>query len=126
MKAGVLAGALDGRVIGNADVEIARAVHPTEATHESDVAIAISPDTIRMLDRSRATTVLTLEGVEFPEQRFHTTIFIRQSRSNLPTITQLFRPRPAINPGIHPSAVIAPGAMISKDAAIGPLVVIGP
>ena len=49
MKADVLAAALDGRVIGAADIEISRAVHPAEASCDGDVAIAVSPDTIRIL-----------------------------------------------------------------------------
>ena len=49
MKARALAATLDGRVAGAGDVEISRAVHPTEATCEGDIAIAMSPDTIRIL-----------------------------------------------------------------------------
>ncbi len=39
--------------------------------------------------------------------------------------TALFHPRSEIEPGIHPSAIIAPSARIDPDAEIGPLVVIG-
>jgi L-aminopeptidase/D-esterase-like protein len=49
MKARALAAALDGRVIGAADAEITRAVHPAEASCDGDVAVAVSPDTIRIL-----------------------------------------------------------------------------
>jgi len=48
MKACALAAALDGRVIGAADAEISRAVHPGEASCDGDVAIAVSPG--NMLD----------------------------------------------------------------------------
>jgi L-aminopeptidase/D-esterase-like protein len=58
----VLAAALDGRVIGAADVEISRAVHPAEASCDGDVAIAVSPDTIRILTcRSEAVAILSLQ-----------------------------------------------------------------
>src|SRR5262245_8592018 len=106
MKAQVLAAALGGRVIGDADVEISRAVHPTEAFCTGDIAIAVSPDTIRILDESRAKVVLILEGTPFPHQRFQTVILMRGSRSSLPAITQVFRYRPEVPPGIHPSAVV--------------------
>ena len=94
MKARALAAALDGRVIGAADVEISRAVHPAEATCEGDIAIAMSPDTIRILGESRAKIALVPEGTQFPHQRFQTVIFMRRSRSSLPAITQIFRHRP--------------------------------
>jgi UDP-3-O-[3-hydroxymyristoyl] glucosamine N-acyltransferase len=126
MKARALAEALDGRVIGDADVEIARAVHPAEVARERDIAIAISPDTVRLLGACRARTVLVLEGTELPPRQFATAIVVRGSRSNLPAITRIFHHRPAIDLGIHPTAVVAPDAVVGEDAMIGPLVVIGP
>ena len=39
-------------------------------------------------------------------------------------IAALFDPTPAAMPGIHPSAVIAPGARVAASASIGPLCVI--
>ncbi|MFL5280614.1 MAG: hypothetical protein ACJ8AW_06360, partial [Rhodopila sp.] len=106
MKARVLAAALDGRVIGAADAEISRAVHPAEASCDGDVAIAVSPDTIRILGESRAKIALVPEGTRFPHQRFQTVIFMRGSRSSLPEITHVFRHRPDVQPGVHPSAVV--------------------
>ena len=126
MKARVLAAALDGRVIGAADVEISRAVHPAEASSDGDVAIAVSPDTIRILGESRAKIALVPEGTQFPHQRFQTVILMRGSRSSLPKITHVLRHRPDVQPGVHPSAVVAPNAVIGEGATIGPLVVIGP
>jgi UDP-3-O-[3-hydroxymyristoyl] glucosamine N-acyltransferase len=101
-------------------------VHPAEASCDGDVAIAVSPDTIRILGESRAKIALVLEGTQFPHQRFQTVIFMRGSRSSLPEITHVFRHRPDVRPGIHPSAVVAPDAVIGEGATIGPLVVIGP
>ena len=126
MKARVLAAALDGRVIGAGNLEVSRAVHPAEATYEGDIAIAMSPDTVRMLGESWAKIALVPEGTQFPHQRFQAVIFMRRSRSSLPAITQIFRHRPEVHPGLHPSAVVASGAFIGEGATIGPLVVIGP
>src|SRR6516162_7213787 len=126
MKAHVLAAMLGGRVTGAADVEISRAVHPAEATCEDDVAVAMSPDTIRTLGDSRAKIVLVLEGTQLLPPHFQTVIFLHQSRSILPAITHAFRHRPVASPGIHPSAVVAPDAVIADGVTIGPLVVIGP
>jgi UDP-3-O-[3-hydroxymyristoyl] glucosamine N-acyltransferase len=125
MKARVLAAALDGRVIGDADVEISRAVHPAEAFCVGDVAIAMSPEAIRTLSESQASIVLIPEHTSLPHQRFQTVIMMRGSRSALPAITQVFRHCHGVHPGIHPSAVVAPDAVIGEGATIGPLVVIG-
>ena len=125
MKARALAAALDGRVIGAADAEITRAVHPAEACCDGDVAIAVSSDTIRLLGETRARMALVPEGTQFPQQRFQTVILMRGSRSSLPEITQVFRHRPDVQPGVHPSAVVASDAVIGEGATIGPLVVIG-
>ena len=37
----------------------------------------------------------------------------------------LFHPVPPTNPGVHPTAVVAPDALVDPSAEIGPLVVIG-
>jgi UDP-3-O-[3-hydroxymyristoyl] glucosamine N-acyltransferase len=125
MKARVLAAALDGRVIGAAEVEISRAVHPAEASCDGDVAIAVSPDALRVLGESRAKIALVPEGTRFAHDHFQSVIFMRRSRSSLPAITQIFRHRPEVSPGIHPSAVVESGAVIGEGVTIGPLVVIG-
>lgn len=125
MRARVLAAALEGRVTGAAEVEVSRAVHPAEASCEGDVAIAVSPDTLRILGESRAKIALVPEGADFAHEHFQTVIFIRPSRSSLPAITQIFRHCPEVCPGIHPTAVVESGAVIGEGATIGPLVVIG-
>jgi UDP-3-O-[3-hydroxymyristoyl] glucosamine N-acyltransferase len=125
MRAGALAAALEGRLFGAADAEISRAVHPTEAARDGDIAIAISPETIRLLSGSLARMAVVPEGVQFLPQNFQTLIFIRVTRSSLPEITHVLRHRPDVNPGIHQSAVVASNAVIGEGATIGPLVVIG-
>jgi len=39
-------------------------------------------------------------------------------------IAQLLHPRPAAVPGVHPSAVVDPGARLAPDAAVGPQAVV--
>ena len=40
-------------------------------------------------------------------------------------VAALFHPEPLASPGIHPTAVVGPGAVIAPDAEIGPFAVIG-
>lgn len=125
MKAHTLGAALGARVTGDADATVSRAVHPAEASLDGDIAIAVTPDTIRLLPETRAAIALVPEGVELSHPHLKTLIHIRRSRTTLPAITEVFRFRHDVVPGVHPSAVVAPDATIGEGAVIGPLVVIG-
>ncbi len=125
MRARELAAALDGRVSGAADAVIRRAVHPAEACGDGDIAIAVTPDTIRLLGESRAAMALVPEGMEFPHPHLTTLVFVRRSRSIVPAVTEMFRFYPEVQPGVHASAVVAPDAVIGDGVTIGPLVVVG-
>jgi UDP-3-O-[3-hydroxymyristoyl] glucosamine N-acyltransferase len=120
-----LAAALGARLTGVADAMIARAVHPAEASQDGDIAIAVTPDTIRALPDSRAAIALVPEGMEFPHLHLKTLIFVRRSRATLAGITEIFRFHPEVHVGVHPSAVVAADAIIGEGAMVGPLVVIG-
>ena len=125
MRAYELGTILNARITGNADATIVRAVNPAEASGDGDLAIAVTPEAIRLLSGSRATIALVPEGVDFSHQHLKTLIFIRRSRTTMPAITEVFCHRPDVCPGIHPTAVVAPDATIADDATIGPLVVVG-
>ena len=125
MRAHELSTALGARVSGDADAAITRAVHPAEASREGDIAIAVTPETIRLLGETSAAIALVPEGMDVAHQHLKTLIFIRRSRTTMPAITEIFRHRPDVRPGVHPSAVVAPDATIGDEAVIGPLVVIG-
>jgi UDP-3-O-[3-hydroxymyristoyl] glucosamine N-acyltransferase len=125
VKASELAASLGARVVGASGTDILRAAHPLEASRRGDVAVAISQDMIKLLGGSPARIAMVPEGAEVAQQQFETIIFLQRSRANLPDITQTLRHRPAVEPGVHPSAVIARDAVIGEGASIGPLVVIG-
>jgi hypothetical protein len=46
-------------------------------------------------------------GAQVTHHRFQTVILMRGSRSTLPEITHIFRHRPDVEPGVHPSAEVA-------------------
>ena len=125
MKAIAVAAALSARLTGDAEAEVRRAVHPSEAGSPGDLAVALTPDTQRGLPDTKAELVLVAEGSPLREERFRTVILVPPSRSAFPKVTELFRHRPEAQPGIHPSAIIAPDASIGADVSIGPFTVIG-
>jgi UDP-3-O-[3-hydroxymyristoyl] glucosamine N-acyltransferase len=126
LKARAVAAALAARIVGDADRDLARAVHPAEARDPADLAVALTPDTLRALADTRAELVLVAEGSKIPEARFRTILFAPLSRATLSEATSMFSRRPAAAPGVHPTAVVAPDATIGADVSIGPFCVIGP
>jgi len=124
LKASAVAAALNARVVGDANANILRAVHPSLAEDKGDLAVAVSTDTARLLRSTRARMALVVEGAEPEAGRFETVIVAGRSRTTLPELTSIFQHRPPAKPGIHPSAIVA-GARIGTDVSIGPFTVIG-
>jgi UDP-3-O-[3-hydroxymyristoyl] glucosamine N-acyltransferase len=125
LKASAVAAALNARIVGDASADILRAVHPSSAEDSGDIAVAVSPDTARLLPSTRAHMALVVEGTEPEAGRFTTLIVAGRSRTTLPDVTSVFRHHPPAEPGVHPSAIVAPDARIGRDVRIGPFTVIG-
>ncbi|MGB6946676.1 MAG: UDP-3-O-(3-hydroxymyristoyl)glucosamine N-acyltransferase [Bryobacteraceae bacterium] len=71
--------------------------------------------------QSRAGCLLVTS--EFPAGR--TVIRVADPRGSFATVIGLLYPVPAVIPGVHPTAVIAPDAEIASTAAIGPHATVG-
>ena len=125
MKASAVAAALNARIVGDADASVLRAVHPSSAEDSGDLAVAVSPDTARLLPSTRARMALVVEGAEPEAGRFRTLIIAGRSRTTLSDLTSIFQHRPPTKSGIHPTAIIAPGASIATEVSIGPFTVVG-
>lgn len=125
MKASAVAAALNARILGDADADIARAVHPAIAADAGELAIAVTPDMQRLLPTTRASLVLVTEGTAFDHARFRTAIVVGRSRMALADLTGVLRHHPPATPGVHPSAIVAPDATIGADVSIGPFTVVG-
>ncbi len=125
MKARAIAAALAARIIGDADAEVTRAVHPVDACGDGDLAVALTPDVLRALPDTRAEVVLAAEGAAIPEGRFRTLLLAPMSRTTFVDTTRVFRQKPSVPPGIHATAIVAPDAVLGKDVSIGPLTVVG-
>jgi len=124
MKASAIAAALNAHTVGMDDAEITRTVHPDEAKNDGDLAVALTPETVRLLADTKAELVLTTDDAAVPKDRFKTMILMARSRSNLTDLTSLLRHHHEAEPGIHPSAVVASDAVIGPDVSIGPFTVI--
>jgi UDP-3-O-[3-hydroxymyristoyl] glucosamine N-acyltransferase len=121
-----IAAALGASLVGDGAKDIARIVHPDDAEHPSDLAVAIISDTAAALTRTRAEAAI-VSAKRLPEpNRFASLIVIEQGRAALAILTALFDGGPARGAGVHQTAVVAPDIELGEGVSIGPFVVIGP
>ena len=71
MKLEQIAKALGGTVVGDASLEVGRAVHPSEAETDRDLALAMDAGLVDCLATSPARAAIVREGVEIPEGVVH-------------------------------------------------------
>jgi UDP-3-O-[3-hydroxymyristoyl] glucosamine N-acyltransferase len=121
-----IAKALSARLNGDGTIDIRRLVHPDQATHATDLAIAVTADAAAVLARTKADAVVVPARSVPPSGRFKAVIAIEEVRTALAILTSLFDPGPAHAPGIHPTAIISPDAVLGEGTSIGPYTVIGP
>jgi len=122
-----LAERLGGRVTGRADAAV-RGVQSIAAATEGHITFAVDHRRLEEWATSRAAVVVASNGagdVEFDLAR-RAIIRVDDAEQAVITLLHLFGDlEGAREPGVHPTAVIAPGARLGRDVCIGPHVVIG-
>jgi UDP-3-O-[3-hydroxymyristoyl] glucosamine N-acyltransferase len=121
-----IAQALSARLDGDGALDIDRLVHPDRAEQPSDLALAMSGDAVAALARSKAQAVVVSARHRPPGGSFRAVLAIDDPRLALAQLTALFDPGPAHSDGVHPTAVVAPDAVLGAKVSIGPYTVIGP
>jgi len=119
-----IAAALGAKAFGARDIPITGAAEPADAG-PGDLALAMQPRYAEGLARGRARAALVWEGADWAALGLEAALVVVRPRLAMAHLTRLLDPGPQIAPGIHPSAVIAPGATLGAGVAIGPLAVIG-
>jgi UDP-3-O-[3-hydroxymyristoyl] glucosamine N-acyltransferase len=121
-----VAAALSAQVVGDGSLDVERVVHPSAAVAASDLALAISGDALAALAGSKAQVAVVSDKTAKLRDGLKAIIVAGAGRATLAKLTALFDKGPAHPPGVHPSAVIAPDAVIGAGASIGPFVTVGP
>ncbi len=119
-----IAAAIGARAEGEVALPVRRAAEPASAGPE-DLALAMDAKYADGLAQGQARAAVLWPGADWRALGLKAAIFVERPRLAMAGITRAFDPGPGIAPGIHPSAVIDPGAEIGAGAAIGPFVVIG-
>lgn len=120
-----IAEALGAEAVGDVDLPISGAAEP-QAAGPDQIALAMDPRYADRVAQGRARVALLWPGADWKAMGLHAAIFVPRGRMAMAMLTRILEPEPHIPAGIHPTAVIAPSALIGKGAAIGPFVVIGP
>jgi len=126
MQINQIAKALEARFEGDGGLQIDRLMHPAEADRSSDLALAMNKDAVAALPRGKAQAAVVAAKNPAPSGAFRALILVDDPRLALARLTALFDPGPAHDPGIHPTAVIAPDAQVGEGVSIGPYAVVGP
>jgi UDP-3-O-[3-hydroxymyristoyl] glucosamine N-acyltransferase len=121
-----IAAALSAPVEGDDSIEIARIADPAHASGRSDLALAMTRESIPALAHTKArAVVVALKATAEAIEGFDAVIKIEHPRHALAVLTRLFDRPVDRGSGIHPSAVVAPDAQIGEGVSIGPLSVVG-
>ncbi|EPX86185.1 UDP-3-O-[3-hydroxymyristoyl] glucosamine N-acyltransferase [Rubellimicrobium thermophilum DSM 16684] len=118
-----IAEALGARAEGDLSLSVRGAAEPGSASPD-ELAIAIAPDWAGDLARGRARAALLWPEADWQALGLDAAIFVPRGRLAMARLTALLD-EPALPPGIHPSAVIDPGAELAEDVAIGAFTVVG-
>lgn len=125
MKLSEIAAALDARVEGDGSIEIARAVHPSEAEGPEDLALAMDKDLLALLPGTRARAAVLADGVPVPEN-LAGAILVKRPRYAMAGLMDVFEKPVHAEPGVHPQAFVAPGAVLGERVSVGPFAYVGP
>jgi UDP-3-O-[3-hydroxymyristoyl] glucosamine N-acyltransferase len=119
-----IAAALGAEALGAADLVLEGVAEPASAG-PTDLALAMSAKYADALAEGRAQAAVIGDGMDWQAMGLKAAIIAPRPRYAMAHITRAMDPGPDIAPGIHPTAVIDPGAEIGATAAIGPFVVVG-
>jgi UDP-3-O-[3-hydroxymyristoyl] glucosamine N-acyltransferase len=121
LTAEIIARHLNGEVIGDKDL-VLTGFAPATTAKPGELTFAENASFFAKAEQSEASAILVDQ--EFTSAT-KTLIRVASSRIAFAEALPIFFPDPVIEPGIHPTAVIAPSANVDPSAHVGPHCVIG-
>ncbi|HEX5011708.1 MAG TPA: UDP-3-O-(3-hydroxymyristoyl)glucosamine N-acyltransferase, partial [Planctomycetota bacterium] len=120
-----IAALVNGRVEGSGERRLARLLSPDRAGPD-DLAAVFRSDTDTRASESRAGCLLVGEGSDLAAGEARSLVRVADASLALDALALALGPRPgAPVPGVHPGAVVEPGARIAPDATVMPLAFVG-
>lgn len=116
-----LANTLRGTVVGDNTVAVCQ-LSPIDNILPGSLVFAEGADNLQKAEQSEAAAILVSPSVSSSPKAL---IQVENPLKAFIQLIEIFHPQPRFIPGVHPTAVIAEGVKIGRDAYIGPYVVIG-
>jgi UDP-3-O-[3-hydroxymyristoyl] glucosamine N-acyltransferase len=122
---GEIAAHLGGELIGDPGRRITR-IGPLDTATPSTISFLSNPKFQSQLAPSKAGCVIVAPAVREAAIARGAALVVAEPYLAFARLTQWWaaKSRPALVPGVHPSAVIEPGAIVAPTASIGPFVVV--
>jgi len=122
-----IAAILDGDIIGNEEIEIT-GLAKIEESKAGELTFLSNPKYEKFLETTAASAVIVSRSLSIPDIKKIKSSLIRvaDAYAAFVIVLQKFSPQPALlPPGIHPTAVVDPSAIIGKNCSLGAYVVVG-
>jgi UDP-3-O-[3-hydroxymyristoyl] glucosamine N-acyltransferase len=116
-----VAALVGGRLVGDGSL-LLRGVRSLAQAGPEELAFVADPREESRAADSRAGALLVKSVLRFPGR---TAIEVADPHLALVEILYFFHPRRIARPGVHPTAILAPGVIVDPGAEIGPYVVVG-
>jgi UDP-3-O-[3-hydroxymyristoyl] glucosamine N-acyltransferase len=120
-----IAAHLGGELIGDPGVRITR-IGPLDTATASTISFLSNPKFQSQLAPSKAACVIVAPAMRELAVARGAALVVAEPYLAFARLTQWWaaKMRPAVIPGVHPSAILEPGAVVASSASIGPFVVI--
>jgi UDP-3-O-[3-hydroxymyristoyl] glucosamine N-acyltransferase len=120
-----IAAHLGGELIGDPGVRITR-IGPLDTATASTISFLSNPKFQSQLAPSKAGCVIVAPAMRELAVARGAALVVPEPYLAFARLTQWWaaKMRPAVIPGVHPSAIVEPGAVVAPSASIGPFVVI--
>ncbi len=112
---------VSGEIVGDPDT-IVSGVSSIDDARPGDLVFAESPKHLSIAQQSAAAAVLTRHQPENPAKPM---VMVPNPRLAFSRVLQMFAPAVKEQPGIRPTAYVAPGASVSPEACVGHCAYIG-
>jgi len=119
-----IAHALGVTSAGQETLEVKGLAEP-ESAGPDDLAVAMDPRFIEGLAKGQARAAILRAGEDWQALGLKAAILVGRPRVALVGLTELFDKLDETLPGVHPTAVVEPGAQLGMSAQVGPFAVVG-
>jgi len=124
IAASEIAALTGGRLVGPGTVQVA-GIAPLERAGPGDLSFLASPRYLQYFQRTSASVALVKPEFATAEGGPATRIVVPDPHAALLVVLPVLYPQTVWEPGIHPTAVVGPGAVWEGPVEIGPHVVVG-